>query len=152
MIIDLRALLRRGLTEQSFDFKFSVGDESCLLPGGRFDGQAEVSCTVEIPSEDKTFVFGSIRYRVSAECSRCLAPVSFERVVEFDETFVDSKSGNANPDCYVYSNDKIDLTEMVEQTILTDMPYAVLCKEDCKGLCPKCGHNLNDGDCGCEIL
>ncbi|MBP5177455.1 MAG: DUF177 domain-containing protein [Clostridia bacterium] len=51
---------------------------------------------------------------------------------------------------YRYSRDTIDLDDMVKQLILTDLPYVVYCKEDCKGLCPVCGHDLNDGDCGCQ--
>ena len=46
-------------------------------------------------------------------------------------------------------DDTIDLAEPIFAAILMETPYVVLCREDCKGLCPHCGANLNEGDCGC---
>ena len=48
------------------------------------------------------------------------------------------------------SNVKTRLDEILIPELLLDMEMTVLCREDCKGLCPKCGKNLNDGDCGCD--
>ena len=43
----------------------------------------------------------------------------------------------------------IDLAEPIMAAIVMETPFVVLCREDCKGLCPHCGANLNEGDCGC---
>ena len=53
---------------------------------------------------------------------------------------------HSHPDTRVQG---IDLTEALFSTLLFETPYVVLCKPDCKGLCPHCGANLNEGDCGC---
>ena len=45
---------------------------------------------------------------------------------------------------------QVDLTKAVTDRILLDLPMAFLCREDCKGLCPVCGADLNEGDCGCQ--
>ena len=45
---------------------------------------------------------------------------------------------------------KVDLTSLMQETIVTELPLRLLCKEDCKGLCPKCGTDLNLGSCSCE--
>ena len=45
---------------------------------------------------------------------------------------------------------KIDLKKIVDDVIIMNTPIVFLCKEDCKGLCPNCGANLNDGGCKCE--
>ena len=42
------------------------------------------------------------------------------------------------------------MAELVNADILLELPTSVVCGEDCKGLCPICGHNLNEGDCGCD--
>ena len=44
---------------------------------------------------------------------------------------------------------KIDLAPIIQAALLLDVPYVPLCSEDCTGLCPTCGANLNEGDCGC---
>ena len=44
----------------------------------------------------------------------------------------------------------LDLSAVIEQTLVLNMPLHALCRPDCKGLCPTCGHDLNDGPCGCS--
>lgn len=57
--------------------------------------------------------------------------------------------------CHRYENvagQVVDLTEDIREDILIVFPQSHLCSEDCRGLCPRCGHNLNEGDCGCAPL
>ena len=53
-------------------------------------------------------------------------------------------------DFSTYDGDRIDLDEIVREQILLALPTRQLCAEDCKGLCPSCGANLNEKACGCE--
>lgn len=46
---------------------------------------------------------------------------------------------------------KLDLDELLRSDILLELPYKYLCREDCKGLCPSCGKNLNEGPCSCNL-
>ncbi len=50
----------------------------------------------------------------------------------------------------VYSGKEIDLTRALREQILLSIPPSPLCSEDCKGLCPTCGKDLNEGECGCD--
>ena len=50
----------------------------------------------------------------------------------------------------IRSGDLLDIEDMVRDTLLAAQSLSNICKPDCKGLCPKCGHNLNEGDCGCD--
>ncbi len=53
---------------------------------------------------------------------------------------------------FTFGNDRVlDLSEAVRQDILLNLPMQPLCKADCRGLCPTCGKNRNEGECGCEI-
>jgi uncharacterized protein len=45
----------------------------------------------------------------------------------------------------------LDLDELLRQQFVMDLPLQILCAADCKGLCPQCGANLNEGECGCEV-
>ena len=68
----------------------------------------------------------------------------------FEEPEIRDDSDEDEIDYYLVGpNDDIDLTEALFSTLLFETPYVVLCKPDCKGLCPHCGANLNEGDCGC---
>ena len=47
---------------------------------------------------------------------------------------------------------ELDTDALINNEILINMPVKVLCREDCKGICPVCGHNLNEGECGCDTF
>ena len=87
--------------------------------------------------------------KISAECDRCLS--SFERSYSFDFEHVLVKSLNSDNDEYIVTDgDDLDVDELAVNDVLLQMPTKLLCKEDCKGLCPKCGADLNISECGCE--
>jgi len=149
MIIDLKALRQRGKTTAQFEFSYCPPSRLISMPGGNFIGDAKIVVNVEV-YDDKAYVDGDITYGFSAACARCLTPVSVTRSIAFDELFLSERAMRSDDECYTYSRDRLDLTTMVDELILIDIPYAVYCKEDCKGLCPDCGKNLNDGPCGCK--
>lgn len=146
MIIDVRTLRQKGLDEKSFSFEYLPKNELLSLPDASFVRPAKIEALCEV-YPDKAYVSGSIEFSVQTVCSRCLEPTVFEGFVEFDEEFL--PKARATEKETSYEKDRIDLTPLVEQLILTNLPYSVYCKEDCKGLCPVCFKNLNDGECGC---
>jgi uncharacterized protein len=101
---------------------------------------------------------GTIRARLSLECSRCLS--GFEREsdipVELEyhpaeempeaETY-ELSSGEL--DTGFYRGEELDLTEISKEQVLLNIPMKPLCGEGCKGICPRCGANLNEKACGC---
>ncbi|MCM1289267.1 MAG: DUF177 domain-containing protein [Corallococcus sp.] len=93
-------------------------------------------------------VRGNVVCVISGKCDRCLDTVCKQIVLPFDQTFF--KDG-AGPDEYVYSGSKLDATKAVEDEVVLSLPTLLLCSEDCKGLCPKCGTNLNKSECGCNL-
>jgi uncharacterized protein len=95
---------------------------------------------------------------VKLTCSRCLSRFRHPIKIKFEEEYVptvDIHSGAALPppeDAGSFTIDErhnIDLTEAVRQYSLMAVPMKALCNEDCAGLCPKCGKNLNQGKCDC---
>jgi uncharacterized protein len=97
---------------------------------------------------------GEVRARFSVPCARCLEPASVEVRAPFATTFVPSGAGEAkgagdDPDLATYDGDEIDLQELVRQQVVLGVPISTLCRPDCKGLCPQCGKELNQGPCGC---
>jgi uncharacterized protein len=102
---------------------------------------------------------GELHTTVSAACSRCLKPVELPIHAEFDERFVPAVSWRGEEkhelreedlNLAVFDGEAIELNDLVREEILLAMPGHVLCREDCKGLCPTCGIDRNVGSCHCE--
>ena len=69
---------------------------------------------------------------------------------EVVEKFYPASAEHIENDAFVYDSDVIDITEPLREGLLLAEPMQALCKPDCRGLCPVCGADLNDGDCGCD--
>ena len=93
-------------------------------------------------------------------CSRCLERLEKTLHIEFDEVFkasLDPRDGlpveddETDEDAFMISEQHmLDLREAVRQYREASAEMQPLCRPDCKGLCARCGHNLNQGDCDCE--
>lgn len=92
-------------------------------------------------------------------CARCVEPVATPLAGNFDLLFrphtVDADSGerSISPDeteIGYYEESGLSLEDVVREQVLLSLPPRTLCTEDCKGLCPRCGQNLNLGSCKCE--
>jgi uncharacterized protein len=103
-------------------------------------------------------VQGKLHAQATLSCSRCLAPVAVPLDVEVEEIFtptIDILSGrpvqSEEEDQALWIDDRhlLDLSEVLRQDVLLALPMHVLCSEECRGLCPVCGQNLNQGSCSC---
>lgn len=99
------------------------------------------------------WVRGSLAARVRAGCRRCLMPLELE-VRESFEWLFDPKTADADGDLMLYALDpraeEIDLRDPLRERLLLGIPAYPSCPEGCRGLCGRCGANLDEGDCGCE--
>ena len=92
-------------------------------------------------------------------CDRCLRPVEVPAEVEFQESFVpreDDARTEAERELLkddlhlsVYDGDAIEVGDIAREQLLLALPARFVCREDCKGLCPQCGADLNAGACDC---
>ncbi|MBF7095841.1 YceD family protein [Alkalibacter mobilis] len=93
--------------------------------------------------EDELHVAFNCSFRAKLNCSRCTALFERDFSIDFDEVLELSdiqKDGNEN----------LDLTELIRDNIILNLPTKPLCKETCKGLCAVCGKDKNYNDCNCE--
>ena len=145
MIIDLRKIIRAGKTEEEFSFSYTPDETLISIPSSTLKGTIAVSGKVYITGNHSAFLEGDAKMTLVGECTRCLSSAentytfSFEENVDRDVEF-----------SYPLKNDTIELDKIIDDLILTNMPVTFLCKEDCKGLCTRCGANLNEGACKCE--
>ncbi|HEX2202201.1 MAG TPA: DUF177 domain-containing protein [Longimicrobium sp.] len=99
-------------------------------------------------------VRGTLRGAVRTACRRCLAPVEQDVDAEVDLLFMaPTGEEGEEEDGEVYPlparGDDLDLTDAVREQVLLAVPQYALCQEECRGLCPSCGANLNEGACEC---
>ena len=95
---------------------------------------------------------GSIETTIHGTCDRCAS--DFDREVHFpiDVVLVTELSNEENEDEWVFplEGDSADLDDIVRTVFVLNLDSKLLCKEDCRGLCHRCGKNLNDGPCSCQ--
>ena len=95
---------------------------------------------------------GSITTTIHGVCDRCAE--DFHRKIDFpiDVVLVTELSNEENEDEWVFplEGDSADLDDIVRTVFVLNLDSKLLCKDDCKGLCHRCGKNLNDGPCGCQ--
>ena len=83
-------------------------------------------------------------------CRRCAEPVSGELRIPVRERYAEAPlAGPSDEEIYPIVDDDIDLGPLLRDAVVLELPMAPLCRDDCAGLCPQCGANRNEGDCGC---
>jgi len=110
---------------------------------------------------DMVEVEGQVETVIRLSCSRCLESYDTSLVAPFALTYtrelpeVEAESDEEveisaeEMGLILFEGEEIDLREALQEQVLMALPFRPLCREECKGLCPQCGANLNDGDCGC---
>ena len=156
MRLDLRPLLA-GDRYLSFDYELPLDtdpeDSSSFLFGVSFPSPMKVT-------GDITNTAGYMRMTLTmsvdyqATCARCLAPVSGEFTLDLEKTvaprnLLGDLDEDRLDDYAIIEDGFLDMDEPLKEQLEMEFPLRFLCKEDCKGLCPKCGKNLNESDCEC---
>jgi uncharacterized protein len=109
-------------------------------------------------TDRKILVTGKLRVTLELECQRCLEPFAQEVGISLVEEFQpknDVRTGapldGEDVDSAVVIDERniLDLSEVVRQGLLLASSEFVVCRDDCKGLCAQCGHNLNESECDC---
>ena len=87
---------------------------------------------------------------VKAPCARCLKPIEVPLGFSIQEYFSSEHPIEDDEDANFISDNKFDIDRYIEQSVFLNIPRMLLCSDDCIGLCPICGINLNKSSCTCE--
>jgi len=100
---------------------------------------------------------GKLKAAVSFDCDRCLKPLTIPVEQTFDLTYVppvgteeEKELGDDDLLVAFYTDQVIDVDDLVREQIELALPMSRLCSDECRGLCPECGANLNEGPCACK--
>ncbi len=154
MVIDLSEVISapggRGT------FTVDIGMDVFEMNGVRYAFARKHPLTLTVANEGsrEVTIDGVIDVTLHIPCDRCLedVPVRFDipvhRTVDFRLTD-EERLRDLDETAYI-DHDKLDVDQLVFNEIFVHFPMKTLCREDCRGLCPKCGQNLNLGACGCD--
>ncbi len=166
MMLNLTDVL---LDDKRIDTEVPIGLEKLDYSFGSFPIIEKPGICVSVQKTDKDYleIHGKTAIKVMVPCDRCLEDVPVLLELDFtekvpsgtDESPDKTESVSENDDAddesafepdYFLEGYNLDVDKLLFGEALLNWPSRVLCKEDCKGLCPVCGQNLNHGDCGCE--
>jgi uncharacterized protein len=146
MKIDVRKLKYSGKFESDFEFDYIPQSDIVLIPDARIDKLVKVKGSLELHNED-VYVDGTVECTIVGKCARCLEDAEYFFKRDFSFKFV---LFDADEDDYYYKSGVVDLTDAINDVFYTEMVTSIYCNDDCKGLCPTCGANLNKTTCSCK--
>jgi len=146
MRINVAQLLKEAVGEVRH---YKIAETDADMP---LEGEAQL-----LRTDRGILVTGRLKTRVRETCSRCLEQFDCSLSLEMEEEVFPPRGATTGavlpvPPEAVFTideNHELDLGEAVRQYVLLTMPMKPICREDCAGLCPRCGANLNNGPCGC---
>ena len=148
MKIDLKKLTASQHASIPFDEKIDLREETLY---GAKPFQSPVQISGEVTGESGVLrLKGTIKAIYSTACARCLKPLDILLTAEVDTVLSDDPEAEEEDDLFVLTGDSVDPADVMVPALILQVQMTYLCREDCKGLCPKCGKDLNFGPCDCK--
>ena len=148
MILDLEPIFNNEGMVREFDYEldFSAQELSGFKP---FEKPVKVIGKVG----NKTGIVeleAMADFALELNCDRCAKPITVPVKTEINHTLVTHLNDETNDELLLISDLRFDLDEIVTEDVFLNLPAKFLCSDDCKGMCFKCGKDLNSGSCSCE--
>ena len=155
MLIDVTKI--KKIAGKAFPFKLEAQWPPLELQGETlsFKGPLTVEGTATNTGRI-ILVDGTVSVTLQRPCGRCLEPVTQSLQVPFSEEYLhvsekgQDLAGTDEEKLVIFEGNNIDLAPQVRENLLLELPMSGLCREDCRGLCPVCGQNLNVRECDCQ--
>lgn len=153
MLLDLRKYFVRDNTEHTTTVECDFKQFSCGM--GTFDiiDKTPLSLTIFHNKNKNLKVSGQMELTIEIPCDRCLKPIKRHMAIAFDREFQCGEAKDAESDeqnAYIVDNVFLDIYKIIFDEMLIQWPMKIVCSQDCKGICIKCGQDLNVSDCGCD--
>ncbi len=145
LVVDVRKVLEHPGTRRPLKLDAPVPGLASGL--SQVEGDIHLDLVMEA-LDGGVLVQGEMSGTYLAQCRRCVKDVRQD--FSFTGSEVYRPAADVWEEGYVIKDESIDLEPMVRDTVALRLPESPLCREDCAGLCPRCGADLNEGACGCE--
>lgn len=150
MILDLSEILKNDNEVISLDLDIDLS--SLEFMGENFIFQKPLKLTGTLTNNTKNLELSAeVTGEMQVHCARCAKPFITEVSFPVSEILL-REDGEISPDSdvVIFSGHSVDLTDIVADSFFMNVSGQYLCKEDCKGLCPVCGCDLNETTCNCD--
>ena len=148
MSINLRELIRTPGAR--LPFRHELCCERLSFPAVVSYTEPPVGEGVIANGADLLTLRGSIHAVMRCVCDRCAREFAKTVDLPLDVRLATELEDEEDPDYFLLNGDELDIDDLLESAFILGMEPQILCREDCKGLCPRCGADLNDGECGCR--
>lgn len=150
MKTDLSSIIKVTGAEIVLDGDIELGNIEFLGESYRFDTPLKIKGKIYNNGQSLTLT-ANVKGKMKTECARCLKELETDVDFEIHELLSKREEGvETDGEIILFDGHEVDLSEVVRDRFLMNISGRYLCSEDCKGLCPVCGHDLNEGDCGCS--
>ncbi len=150
MLIDIKSISHSTGASMAIETKISPEELIFSFQGYRLTQPLLLEGLLQNTGEGILSLAARIRTAYAGECARCLNPVFTELDLQIVETFRPAAADAAElEDSYPYDGNTLDVNQAIIDNLLPAMPQRLLCREDCLGICPDCGVNLNEKNCDC---
>ncbi len=147
MIIDLKQVFVND--NSSLPIEYSL-DMSNVEFSGVYPLEAAVKISGTISNKASIVELDAdISYEFKAPCDRCGEITATPYKLHLQKSLAPSIEGEESESILLVPDMKLDLDELIYSEVIVSLPMKHLCSEDCKGICSKCGKNLNEGKCDC---
>jgi uncharacterized protein len=148
MLFDVRPILRTPGKRQAFRFELDLSDVE-------FSGRFPISRPVAVEGEvrntaDLLELDLTANTTLDAVCDRCGKAFLQDKTVRYACMLAEELQDEENDEIVLLEDGKVDVGDLARTAFILEMDTKTLCSEDCKGLCPRCGADLNLGPCSCK--
>ena len=147
MIIDLKKIFVNENYSLPIEFALDLSDVEYM---GEFPLKKPVTIQGTVSNKASLVrLEAQISYEFEAGCDRCGQPTVATHFVNINKSLAASIEGEESDTILLVPDMKLDVAELLYTEVIMNLPMKHLCSENCKGICSKCGKNLNEGECGC---
>lgn len=147
--INVAEIKKRLVGSKTFAYELTPDELDITDTDLRVTAPIQVEGVVE-NAGDVILLKADVKTEIERTCGRCLKVFTEPLAAQVVEKFYPAGAENIENDAFIYESDLLDITEPVRESLLLAVPLQSLCREDCRGLCPVCGADRNEGDCGCD--
>ena len=149
MKISITNIMKQNAAREEFYLKISPVELDITPQDALIDGDVLLDFAVANVG-DVLLLDGNVQAVFLRSCGRCTKEYKLTCIGEFKEKFYPAGTVGIGEDEFVFTDDLIDITQIVREGLLLAEPIQSVCSEDCKGLCPTCGIDRNTAECSCD--
>lgn len=148
MLLDLESVFNTEGLVKSFDFELDLSQEELY---GVKPFTKPVTVSGEVGNHTGVVELNAVAKPVlELNCDRCAKPITVPLQIEIFHTLVTHLNDESNDELLLVNELRFDVGALITEDIFLELPSKFLCSEGCKGVCPKCGKDLNTDSCSCE--